>query len=67
MNVSFEETPSEESLQILACLKTAVTKALERKQRLGEYAVVWEKGQPAFIGENAPLTDEQAPDKENSL
>jgi len=58
MNLLFEESPSEESLQMLACLRAAVSKALERKLRLGEYAVVWENGQPVFLGENPPLQED---------
>jgi hypothetical protein len=40
--------------QILDAMKQAVDKALERKRRLGQYAVVWRDGHPAIIGgENA--------------
>jgi len=30
---------------ILECLDQAVEKALDRKRRLGQYAVIWEDGQ----------------------
>ena len=37
--------------QILDSLTNAVAEALERKRRLGQYAVVWRDGQPVIIGE----------------
>lgn len=65
MNLSFEESPSEESLRILECLRVAVANALERKQRLGQYAVVWEDGYPAFIGGD-PSRKEIESDRKNA-
>ena len=47
-------TPSRKAKQGLKALQIAVEKALERKKRLGQYAVVWSDGKPAYIGENAP-------------
>ena len=38
-----------ESQSILQSLHRAVTRALERKRRLGQYAVIWEDGQPKTI------------------
>lgn len=35
-------------------LEKAVAEALERKRRLGQYAVVWRNGGPVFIGPNPP-------------
>ncbi|MDT4331373.1 hypothetical protein ACQE3D_14740 [Methylomonas sp. MS20] len=40
--------------QLLDCLTAAVGEALERKRRLGQYAVVWKDGKPALIGDDAP-------------
>lgn len=34
------ETPSEEALKTLEVLREAVAQALERKRRLGQYAVI---------------------------
>ncbi|MBT5927921.1 MAG: hypothetical protein HOH33_15010 [Verrucomicrobia bacterium] len=34
-----------ETQAILECLDRAVEKALDRKRRLGQYAVIWEEGQ----------------------
>lgn len=39
----------------LDALKRAVADALERKRRLGQYAVVWREGRPVCIGPDAPL------------
>ncbi len=47
-----DSTPSPEGTAQLAALQRAVDKALERKRRLGQYAVVWENGQPVLKGED---------------
>ena len=47
----------QEDLKMLAVLREAVAEALERKRRLGQYAVVWRNGEPAFIG-HPPATRE---------
>ncbi|MFG6667145.1 hypothetical protein ACGK9R_08540 [Halomonas sp. HNIBRBA4712] len=39
---------------MLDSLRAAVSEALERKRRLGHYAVVWQDGKPALVGEDAP-------------
>jgi len=44
------DVPSEDSRVILDTLKAAVTDALEKKRRLGQYAVVWKNGRPTRIG-----------------
>ncbi|MBV5305223.1 MAG: hypothetical protein J0652_00875 [Desulfobulbaceae bacterium] len=41
---------------LLDTLKQAVAKELEKKKRLGHYAVFWEDGRPVLIGEDAPQT-----------
>ena len=38
----------------LDALKRAVAEALERKRRLGQYAVVWRDGRALCIGPDAP-------------
>ena len=40
---------SPEDQQALDCLRRAVTKALERKRRLGHYAVIWRDGRVVKI------------------
>ena len=42
---------SKETQTIWATLKQVGTDTLERKQRLGEYAVVWQDNKPVIIGE----------------
>lgn len=39
---------------ILEVLKRAVAEALERKRRLGQYAVVWRDGRVVCTGPDAP-------------
>lgn len=39
---------------VLDTLKQAVAEALERKRRLGQYAVVWREGHAVCIGPDAP-------------
>ncbi|MBX9637965.1 hypothetical protein [Nitrosomonas sp.] len=58
MKITLETTPSKEDQEILDALQKAVTQALERKRRLGQYAVVWRDGKPVMIGEDAPKVSE---------
>ena len=44
--------------EALAALQRAVTRALDRKRRLGQYAVFWEDGQVIFDGPDAPAERE---------
>lgn len=37
--------PSAEALTVLSALQSAVTKTLDKKQRLGHYAVIWKNGE----------------------
>lgn len=48
-----EPKPSPEAAETLAALKRAVANTLERKKRLGQYAVVWRNGKPAVLDESA--------------
>ena len=41
--------------KVLEVLKRAVAEALERKRRLGQYAVVWREGRAVCIGPDAPV------------
>jgi len=38
---------------MLEALKTAVAHALEKKRRLGQYAIVWKNGKPVRIEADA--------------
>lgn len=58
MKITQRTTPSEEAQVILDALQKAVTQALEKKRRLGQYAVVWRDGKPVMIGEDAPKVSE---------
>jgi len=53
--------PDRESQQMLDALRAAVAETLERKRRLGQYAVVWRNGQPEFIGETPPRREPDGP------
>ena len=40
---------------VLDALQRAVAEALERKRRLGQYAVIWRDGKVMCIGPDAPV------------
>ena len=42
----------------LDALQRAVTKALDRKRRLGQYAVLWEENRMVLVGPDAPREQE---------
>lgn len=44
---------------VLESLRKTVAKTLDRKKRLGQYAVVWQDGNPAIIGGDKLNTSEQ--------
>lgn len=48
MTETQKKTPSKEGQILLDALQKAVTDTLEKKRRLGQYAVVWRDGKPAF-------------------
>lgn len=62
MNQSSQQ-PSQDSLRILESLRRAVAKALERKRRLGEYAVIWQDDKLVRID---PLAEQAAQVQENA-
>ncbi len=52
--MSYEvKEPSADATETLAALRRAVKNTLERKQRLGQYAVVWRDGKPALLDDAA--------------
>ena len=55
MNVTYKREPSEKAKVILAALQDAVTAELEKKRRLGHYAVLWDGEKPVFVGDDAPV------------
>ncbi|UJP02040.1 MAG: hypothetical protein LZF85_09635 [Nitrosomonas sp.] len=58
MKITLKTTPSKESQIILDSLRKAVTLALEKKRRLGQYAVVWRDDKAVMIDEDAPKASE---------
>jgi len=48
--------PSPQAQAMLKALQAAVTNCLDRKQKLGQYAVIWQNGQPVKTG-CAPKAD----------
>lgn len=53
MNARLKTTPSDEGKVLLETLKKVVAQTLERKHRLGQYAVIWQDGKPVLTGEDA--------------
>ncbi len=49
------KAPSPENIYILNCLKRAVAKELDRKRRLGHYAVFWENGRIVYTEGDGPV------------
>ena len=47
--------PSEKSKEILEILKKTVEETLERKRKLGQYAVTWDGKKPVQSGADAPV------------
>ena len=54
MNTRRKEIPSKEGQEQLEALRRAVGKTLEKKRRLGQYAVTWQDDKPVLAGEDAP-------------
>ena len=48
---------------VLDALKRAVAEALERKRRLGQYAVIWRDGKAMCVGPDAPTMRYPRPDQ----
>lgn len=49
MKITRKTTPSAEAQAILDALQKAVSQALEKKRRLGQYAAFWRDGKPVKI------------------
>ena len=49
---------TQKAQEILDTLQKVATDTLERKRRLGEYAVVWEDNKPVIIGEMLEDSDD---------
>jgi hypothetical protein len=57
MTTRKKDIPSPDGRQALEILRQSVAKALEKKRRLGQYAVVWKNGKPVATGDGAPKPD----------
>ncbi|MGM1052514.1 MAG: hypothetical protein ACQEXO_08990 [Pseudomonadota bacterium] len=55
---------SPDTQTMLDSLRAAVAETLERKRRLGHYAVIWQDGKPVLVGEDAPEQPYQQPSNE---
>lgn len=51
--------PSPQAKAMLADVREAVARTLERKKRLGQYAVIWQNSRPVQIGEDAPTATQK--------
>ncbi|WP_225071880.1 hypothetical protein [Desulfuromonas sp. CSMB_57] len=60
MNTKSKTTTSPEGQRQLETLRQAVDKTLEKKRRLGQYAVTWKDGKPVVQGEDAPGTNDDS-------
>ena len=56
------KAPTEKNRKTLATLQKAVSKTLDRKRRLGHYAVLWKDGKVVLEGEDAPQQAAANPD-----
>lgn len=53
---------SPDTQKTLDCLRKVAADTLERKRRLGHYAVIWRDGKPLLIGDDAPIDTTQKHD-----
>ena len=51
--VRYDPTPTPEAVVALQALQQAVAHALDRKRRLGQYAVVWQDGRVVKLAPDA--------------
>ena len=58
---------SPDAQRTLDALRKAVANALERKRRLGHYAVVWRDGRAVAIGEDAPIEIKEVPERSTEV
>ena len=46
--------PTASGQEILNTLRSVAADTLEKKKRLGQYAVIWDNNKPVLIGEDKP-------------
>lgn len=49
--------PSPQAQAMLKALQVAVANSLDKKQRLGQYAVIWQNGQPVKTRSDTPKVE----------
>ncbi len=54
MNTLDKLTAMPDAFAILECLRQTAEQTLERKRRLGHYAVIWQDGRTVLVGDDAP-------------
>jgi len=54
MTITHGTEPSEEGKVALDALQKAVDAALDKKNKLGQYAVLWDGNKPVLKGDDAP-------------
>ena len=54
MKVENKKTPSKKGQAVLDVLRIAVNNALDKKQKLGQYAVIWDGQKTVLSGSDAP-------------
>ena len=54
MTVQTSPSPNPDTQAMLDSLRLAVAKTLDRKRRLGQYAVQWSDQAPVALGKDAP-------------
>jgi len=52
--ITSNQSPSKDSQTMLEALKIAVNKTLDKKKRLGQYAVIWSNDKPVLVGADNP-------------
>lgn len=57
MKEAESKTISQTGQLMLESLRQSVAEALEKKRRLGQYAVIWQNGKPVLIGDDAPVQE----------
>jgi hypothetical protein len=57
MNAKQITTPSPEGQKQLETLRQVADRTLEKKRRLGQYAVIWKDGKPVTTGADVPRPD----------
>lgn len=64
MNIRKQEAYSDDARRALQVLRETVVQTLDKKRRLGHYAVIWDNGKAVVTGDDAPQAP-HAPDAAN--